>query len=287
MKTWQGGNIRKVWELRADQGAALSDNTLSGGASVMGNLDSQDDVIFPGAYAGALDRFRREGFVAVGHDWDDLPIAMPTLAEERGRVLYTEARFHATQAAQDARTVCRERLDAGLSVGLSVGFFCGKDSGQWFEDGEKLLSFASANGYDLSLFDQAGIAAFDDWVRAIVRVDRLVEYSVVTIPANPLAQAMGAKSLEGPPLLRTVRDLERHLRDAGYSRSDAAETIHHLKASLRDAAPPEVPVDPAPPAGEPQADEGATARRNALAVRHLSLCGAAPTRALRPAEASR
>ena len=266
MKIWTGGAIRKSFEIKAADAAVADNGTLSGAAAVMGNIDSQGDVIFPGAFAACLAGFQREGFVAVGHDWDDLPVAMPTLAEERGRILYTEAKFHSTSAGQDARTVCSERLAAGLSVGLSVGFFCGKESCMWFESGQQLLDFAKANGYDLSLFDTASIAAEDDFLRAVLRVDRLAEYSIVTIPANPMAQAMGAKS--GEVGIGTIRDLEAHLRSSGLSRTEAKRTISLLSESLRDAATDTDTTDGETPADVP--DTSPTAA-NALALRALSL----------------
>ncbi len=264
MKVWTGGALRKSFEIKAADATVTPNGTLSGAAAVMGNIDSQGDVIFPGAFTASLAGFQREGFVAVGHDWDDLPVAMPTLAEERGRILYTEATFHSTGAGQDARIVCSERLAAGLSVGLSVGFYCGGESCMWFESGRNLLDFAQNNGYDLSLFDTAAIGAEEGFLRAILRVDRLAEYSIVTIPANPLAQAMGAKS-EG---IGSIRDLEAHLRASGLSRTEAKRTISLLSESLRDAA-----TDTDTDTGEtpaPAPDTSSTAA-NALALRALSL----------------
>jgi phage head maturation protease len=265
MKIWTGGAIRKSFEIKATDATVTDNGTLSGAAAVMGNIDSQGDVIFPGAFTACLAAFQRGGFVAVGHDWDDLPVAMPTLAEERGRILYTEAKFHSTSAGQDARTVCSERLAGGLSVGLSVGFFCGKDSCMWFESGQQLLDFAMNNGYDLSLFDTATIAAEDDFLRAVLRVEDLVEYSIVTKPANPMAQAMGAKSGEG---IGTIRDLEAHLRSSGLSRTEAKRAISLLSESLRDAATDTDTNDGETPADVPGTSPSAA---TALALRALSL----------------
>ena len=265
MRIWTGGSIRKSFEIKASDATMADNGTLSGAAAVMGNIDSQGDVIFPGAFMASLAGFQREGFVAVGHDWDDLPVAMPTLAEERGRILYTEAKFHSTSAGQDARTVCMERIAAGLSVGLSVGFYCGKESCLWFESGPRLLEFASNNGYDLSLFDTATIGACDDFLRGVLRVDKLAEYSIVTIPANPMAQAMGAKSAEG---IDTVRNLEAYLRSEGLSRTQAKRALSLLSESLRDAATATGEDDGGTPDDSPATSPTAA---NALALRALTL----------------
>lgn len=274
--------ICKRFAIKASD-ATLKENSLSGAAAVMGNIDAHGDVIFPGAFSSALPEFLRSGFVAVGHDWDDLPIAYPTLAEERGRQLYTEATFHSTQDAQDARTIASERIAAGKSVGLSVGFFVAEDGSQWFETGIKLLEFAKNNGYDLSMFDTAAIGAADDYIRAITKVGRLVEYSIVSIPANSEAEAMSAKAegrTESTQPLRTPRELEKFLRDAGMSSTLAKASISNLRAHLRDAGPTEEVTKPEPEAerSEPPAEATTTPTTQeheylSLAARSLALAG--------------
>lgn len=253
--------IRKFWEVKAADASLSEGGSLAGIASVMGNLDSADDVIFPGAYTEALPRFRKEGFVAMGHEWDELPIAMPTLIEERGNALYAECEFHSTDDAQEARAVCVERLAKGLSVGLSVGFLCSYEDCMVFETGENLLAFAAANGYDLSLFDRVGITAHKDWCRAILRVARLVEYSIVPIPANGKAQAIAAKC-HGEGL--TVRDYEELLRDAGLSTMNAKRLISGIKALSRDA---EQPIAEPLPITSPAIDEEAMQKAQVLIAR--------------------
>lgn len=260
--------IRKFWEVKAADASMPNGGTLAGIASVMGNLDSADDVIFPGAYKDCLPQFRAQGFVAVGHDWEDLPVAMPTLIEERGNALYAECEFHTTDDAQEARAVCAERLAKGLSVGLSVGFLCSYEDCMVFENGENLLAFAAANSYDLSLFDRVGITAHKEWCRAILRVSRLVEYSIVPIPANGKAQAIAAKC-HGEGL--TVRDYEEILRDAGLSTMNAKRLISGIKTLSRDAEQPqkaaEQPPTETPPATPPAIDEEALQKAQALIAR--------------------
>lgn len=275
--------VRKTFAVKD---ATLEDNRISGAASVTGVMDLAGDVIFPGAFKKALPSFLKSGFVAVGHDWDDLPIAMPVEAREVGNQLQTVAEFHSTQAAQDARAVCVERRSRGLDVGLSVGFMLDYDGTTepyaWFENGAKLLQFAKDNGYDTSLFDTKSIKAYDGFCRAILQINPLIEYSITPIPCNPQAQVTDAKS--GVPgridvsEIESVRDFERFLRDAGFSRSQAvAITLHGFKTLQRDAdedddPTPAAPIEEAPAADEPAAESAPQIEAvNPLTLRALAL----------------
>lgn len=181
---------QKTFALKA---GSIEGNHLKGDAGYAGVLDSYDDVIFPGAFGPeVLADFLSHGFVADSHDWDKL-VAMPLVAEERGAALYTEAEFHSTPDAQAIRTKCVERLDKDLSVGLSIGFGMLPTSYKVFPSGEALLAHARTNGCEMRLFDEAGILACNRRCRAILKVDKLYEYSVVSVAANPRAQATEAK----------------------------------------------------------------------------------------------
>ena len=264
--------IRKRFAIKAAD-AALEANTLKGAAAGIGNIDSHGDVIFPGAFSPeVLAEFLRSGFVALAHEWDDLPIGYPTVAEERGRMLYTEATFHSTSEAQDVRAVASERIAAGKSVGLSVGFFCQMGDCIDFPNGMELLTYARGLGINMDLLDVAAIAAYDDYIRAIMKVSRLVEYSIVTIPANPEAEAMSAKAQAASKPISTVRELEALLRDAGQTRSIAAQSITNLKAHLRDAETDEVPPgETTPPSPGADSAMQINLRARALAARSRAL----------------
>lgn len=202
------------------QDVKLQDSQFRGIAAFMGNVDQGEDVIAPGAFSKALPEFLRSGFVPIGHDWYEKPVAMPTSAQEDGNKLIIEAQFHSTPSAQEARTIMTERLEKGLDVGLSIGFDI--ESAHDFEDGEKLLTFAKDNGYDLKLFDQAGIKAHKTrWgLRLITKIRRLFEVSIVSVPMNPLAVATAAKAhglyKVDVSAIKTEREFEEFLRDAGF-----------------------------------------------------------------------
>lgn len=228
----------KPFRIRAEMKQTdLQGNRLRGLAAVMGNLDYGQDVIFPGAFKSCLPDFIKNGFVAQGHEWDDLPIAWPVSAEEQGNALVTEAEFHSTIDAQAARTVCKERLDNGKTVGLSVGFQSDPNGCHYFENGKNLLTFAGDNGYDLKMFDTKGITAWDSWCRGITKIAELFEYSVVTVPMNPMAVATDAKEYD-LSIIQDERTLESFLRDVGLSKNGAKKFISVSKGIFlrRDAA---------------------------------------------------
>jgi hypothetical protein len=226
----------------------LKDNHFRGVPSVMGNVDEGGDVIFPGAFKEAIDGFLSAGFVPLGHDWYDKPVAMPTKAYEEGNKLIAEAEFHSTPSAQEAKTIVKERLERGLDVGLSIGFDIAPGGAQMFESGEKLLEFAGEKKADMKLFDVAGIKAVKSSIRAITKIRRLFEFSIVSVPMNPLAVATAAKVLATDDFkdFAKLQDFEGFLRDAGFSQKAAKQFVSAFKATLqRDAGGD--PITPEPP----------------------------------------
>ena len=221
--------------------AAVEENSLRGVAAFIGNLNKTwwNDVICPAAFDGQLDAMVDDGFVALTHDWDGLPEGYIVSAAVNKNKLEVEAKFHSTQAGQDARTVCKERMDAGKSVQLSLGAAIDPDGYEYFQDGETLLTWAKGAGYDMSLFDQRGIKAHKDLCRAVFKFGPIYEFSITPIAANKKTRATMVASLDGGQsaiLATTEREFEQFLRDAGYSRKAATSiALHGFKASQRDA----------------------------------------------------
>lgn len=139
--------------------------SFSGYASVFGNTDRQNEVVVPGAFSRTLPAFLKDGFGALNHEWSTLPIATFTEAREDHRGLFVKGEFHSTPDAQAARTIVRERLERGKSVGLSIGYKVKDDE---FKDGARHLK-------ELDLF----------------------EVSLVSVPANAEAQVVGIKGAPG------------------------------------------------------------------------------------------
>lgn len=183
---------------KADDGA--DGGTFEGYGSVFGNVDSGGDVILKGAFADAIPDFLSRGFVPVGHDWMGLPIATIDEAKEDDDGLFFKAAFHTTQAAQDARTVMRERMERGKFVGLSIGYLPDYDDGVEFRD---------------------------DGVRVLSKIKELAEISFVTVPMNREAGVAAVKTAAGAPPFseRAARVL-----------ADVEDFIEHAKAhaAMRD-----------------------------------------------------
>jgi len=204
--------------------AAFDGNKLRGVASVMGNLDNANvrDVIYPIAFGTCLTSFLSAGFMADSHDWSKM-IGMPLVAEVQGNSLFTESEFHSTADAQDLRTKCMERMANGLSVGLSIGFSIAPDGSRVFANGDDLLTHAREMGCDMSLFDVAGISAWKSKCRGIWDISDLYEYSIVSVPANPLANATDVKNRDAEFKAQYLGEyLEQSMTMAALRRLDDA-----------------------------------------------------------------
>lgn len=119
-----------------EKAAVTDDGEFSGYANVFNVVDRGGDRVLPGAFAKDLPRFLTEGFISWGHDWGQM-VAMPTEAREDDHGLFLRAKFHSTEAAQEKRTITAERLNAGLSMGLSIGYDT-VDSETVTEDGARV-----------------------------------------------------------------------------------------------------------------------------------------------------
>jgi HK97 family phage prohead protease len=190
------GDIRLRLEL-AD--SSMKENTLAGNPAVMGNLDAYNDVIFPGAFTSVLSDFLKNGVILADHTGgvEDL-VGYPTKVEERGSNLYSEFEFHSTTKAQDVRTITRERLAAGKSMGLSIGFRIDSKGYAEFPTGKALLEYASSKGYDLGLFDVKTIERHNTYCYGIWKASKVWEYSVTAFPANLKAGVKVSKDLGVP-----------------------------------------------------------------------------------------
>lgn len=170
---------------------------LEGYGSVFGNVDSDRDVVVKGAFAATLPDFVRDGFMPVGHNWTGLAVATIEEASEDDHGLYLRAHFHSTPEAQNARTVARERMERGKSVGLSIGY----------------------------RVPQGGAKQGPGGVRLIERAE-LFEVSIVTVPANALAVVTGTKQRTD---WRALADPDIHTLLLDHS-SQARDAIEEIKA---------------------------------------------------------
>lgn len=166
---------------------------FSGYGSVFGNVDSYGDIVAPGAFAESLGRIKASGDplpVLWQHD-SRQPIGGYDMLAEDANGLKVEG-FLMTDEIPLAKQAY-ELLSRRVVKGLSIGFY------------------TEASSYN----DKTGIYT-------LTKLD-LREISIVTFPANELAQVEGVKQLVHDGKLPSVREFEEFLRDAGFSRKQASE----------------------------------------------------------------
>lgn len=186
----------------APMGDSAGTMSFEGYGAVFGNVDAYGDVIEPGAFASYLSDMRsgKQSWPAMllqhggwGASADDMtPIGVWTDLSEDGRGLKVAGQLADTPRGREIYTLMKMAPRPAID-GLSIGYI------------PKEFEMRSKP---------------DDPRRRLKRVD-LIEISPVTFPANTSARVASVKSNSG----LTVRDAERALRDAGYSRSEAKAVL--------------------------------------------------------------
>jgi hypothetical protein len=186
------GGSREVRAYALQIKATGDDGTVEGYGSVFGVRDNYDDVIAPGAFAGSLKEHKSAGTMPAmlwQHDATE-PIGVWTEMSEDSKGLRIKGQLALdTTRGKEAYAL----LKLGALNGLSIGFM----SKQWTYDRETE-------------------------VRTLTEID-LWEVSLVTFPANEKARITNVKAAEVVGL-KTIRQAEKALRDAGFS-DDAAKAF--------------------------------------------------------------
>lgn len=229
--------LRKSLSLEVKSYSEEGPGSLTGYASVKNVIDSYDDVIVDGAYQG-LDQLVKDGYGAVGHDWYETPIAMIMEAKEDQYGLLFTWQFHSTDEAQAARKVIMERIAAGKTVPLSIGYFATD------------VAYERRDGKD---------------VRVLKKI-QVFEISYVNTPANASAMATDAKGI-GIPFQRhfdhclgqmdelinrvsEIKDLRGNVSDQKRGQLDELKSRIETLMSLTDEPKQEAKADePAVPLG--------------------------------------
>lgn len=206
---------------------------LSGMGLAYGQLDSYGTVFAPGcADADCLERFVRTGCLLSGHEWDDKPMGIITAAANDGSGITVDATFHSTEDAQELRTVIQERMDAGKTVGMSIGFRISDYI--TCRNGADLLAQAQNLGYDMGVFDSAAITAETDQCWLITRIAELAEVSVVNFASVPKSEATSIRSpnnnLGGTPDGLTLADQLTNALGAIEAVTTRSEEIHAIRS---------------------------------------------------------
>lgn len=157
--------------------------------------DDGNDIILRGAFAESIAAAGSRVKVLWQHDMS-APIGKPREMREDDRGLYVESYIARTAKGDEAIELAKD----GIVDEMSIGYTLGKDDYEYRED---------------------------DGVRLIRRAS-LMEYSLVTFAMNRGAKVTSVKSVN-------PRDLERILRDAGYSRSLAKQVSSTAVRGLCDA----------------------------------------------------
>jgi len=174
---------------------AESEGRFSGYGSVFGVKDSHRDIIMPGAFAEVI-KSGEPVHVYVNHGWirGELPVGKWDGLDEDAFGLKGDAGLVMKMpTAANAYWA----MKGGLVSGLSIGYIA----------------------------DPAGIEKRDDGTRVIHRMKALKEISIVTDPSNKSAQVTDIKSMalvDEICDIKSIRDFERFLRDAGGLSKGAA-----------------------------------------------------------------
>lgn len=170
---------------------------FTGYGSVFGNVDSYKEIVAPGAFAESLEEWKAKGKLPpiLWQHRSDQPIGpyLEMSEDDTGLFLKGQLLVDDVQQAREARALMKSKAVNGLSIGF----------------------IPKEETYDR----ETGITT-------LTKVD-LWEVSVVTFPANSLAQISSVKShIES---IKSLRDAERFLRDSGMSRSGATAFIARVK----------------------------------------------------------
>lgn len=201
--------------------------TFSGYGAAFNNVDSYGDVIAPGAFKKSLSEAKKSGMWPAmlmqhggwGASVDDLtPIGIWLEMSEDANGLLVKGKLAETQRGTEAYGLLKMEPRPALN-GLSIGYRARKFT-QGTKPGEP---------------------------RRLLTEVELLEVSIVTFPANPKARISTVKSGGD---IRTIREFENFLRDAGGFSHHAAKAIAAGGFKAAD------------PRDEDEAELAATIRRN-------------------------
>lgn len=205
--------------MRKDFGLEVKDVSDAGvfegyGSMFGGAPDSYGDIVMPGAFADSLAKHRREGTMPLllwGHNTSELPIGNWMDMAEDGKGLWVKG-----------------ELDLGDPVGARV---------------HKALKRKSVRGLSIGYMTiEKSTDPKRPGVTLLEKLD-LWEISVVNFPANRRSLVTGVKAAIERGDLPTLPQFEDFLREAGFSKSQAAAIAGKGLAPLLRGEPGSEPAD--------------------------------------------
>lgn len=158
---------------------------FEGYASTFNDVDKGDDVVLPGAFQKSLQSRSMSKVKMLWNHNTDKPIGKWTDGHEDEKGLFVKGQlFTQMKDGNDAYVLMKEGQIDSLSIGFRTKNYSINASG----------------------------------IRELKEID-LLEISPVTFPMNDKAVITNVKSLVSE--IKTIRDFEAFLREAGYSRSEA------------------------------------------------------------------
>lgn len=172
---------------------------FEGYASVFGVVDSDGDIIEPGAFAQVLKTQSRAVAMFFNHRRNEIPVGKWLELAEDSKGLHVRGELTPGNPQSEA---LKAAMMHGTVGGMSVGFSASK---------QDVTSIAT--GYSFR------------------NVASLTEISVCTFPANESATV---STLKGMETIESIRDAENWLREsAGLSKSEAQAFIARIKSAVR------------------------------------------------------
>jgi uncharacterized protein len=195
-------SLRQQRSYKFEIKATGEDGLIEGYGSVFNNIDAYEDVIAKGAFIASLKAHKSAGTMPAmlwQHEADE-PLGVWDEMIEDGKGLKVKGRINLeTTLGKETHS----NLKFGAINGLSIGFV------------SKLWSY-----------DQ------DTEIRTLTEID-LWEVSLVTFPANAKARITTVKSADVAGI-KTIRQAEKALLDAGFSNDAAAAFIAQVKRLASD-----------------------------------------------------
>lgn len=190
------------FQLSVKADGVADDGTFEGYGSVYGVVDTYQEVVAPGAFAESLVELKSKGRTVpvLWQHRSDQPLGVYSELREDETGLFVKGQLLIDAVGQAAEA--HALMKAGAVTGLSIGY--------WVRES----SFDEKTG-----------------IRTLTKLD-LVEVSLVTFPANDDARVEAVKFKLAHGQLPNLREFEKLLREAGFSKTQAAVVAGNGLAEL-------------------------------------------------------